>query len=441
MLTSVHLQPNNVLYFKEVYPSISGQKDKKIINTDTSDFYHFNSASLVSGSELDIDFEFSQPLNNSTEFRIPRRGYGLLPRPCLFTSKAKDTIYQAGGAMDKAGLSSVFLTGTLPASTDASYEVLAMYTSYINKRIKTKFGQISARRSVDYYDLSVWEYQQRGALHLHICVASASEEFLQEILLLWKIYWIKILSKVEQLSLVPLLSAPDGYRFSFHQIQAPAQRTTSSVTAYLAKYLSKDSSKVIEKSVNLSRSKKQTFFSPGRWFSKSRNVKALISRSSSVYTEDSPIYGNKVMKFMCDRNIPFDLKEIKRPYTDKLSYRLIFPPEYHETISQYMGSLNRQAQPLSDKLTLVSSIYIHGARIFKENFTDFLESIRFFGMPYHGVYDYASFVRKTTSSQKKEAYLYVLWRSGFISASVDFVRNLISLNNLTQLLTCPCFVV
>lgn len=429
MLTSVRLQPNNVLYFKEVYPSVSGQKDPAQVNTDMSDFYHSNSAP---GFPLDIDFEFQQPLNNCP--KLPSRGYGLLPRPCIFTSRSKDTIYQSGGALDKENCPSIFLTGTLPASTPAAYEVLAMYSSYILNRIKTKISQIAARRGCEYYYLSVWEYQQRGALHLHICLSSPCEDFLQENLLLWKIYWIKMLKKVEELSSVPLLSAPDGYQFSFDQIQAPAQKTISGVTSYLAKYLSKDSSKNIRSSVNSSRSGRSTFFSPGRWFSKSRNIKALIDRHSACFTEDSPIFGGKVISFLNDNSIPFDYKEITRPYTNKISYRLIIPSEFHQLILDYMNSLSTRSRNI---FTPVSSLLVRGSFLLKQNFPDILESIRHLGLSLDGVFDYSSLCSKFSSVFRQRLCAFSLWRSGIVDASYDDVKFMVHEGDLLDLLTYP----
>lgn len=430
MLTSVHLQPNNVLYFKEIYPSKSGQKDSRHISTDMSDFYHSNSSEDL-GSALDIDFEFQQPLNNSN---LPRRGYGLLPRPCMFTSRAKDTIYQSGGALDKTDCTTIFLTGTLPASTPAAYETLASYSAYILNRLKTKINQISKKRDAEYYYLSVWEFQQRGALHLHICISSPQKDFLQELLLLWKIYWVKLLKKVEDLSSIPLLSAPDGYKFSFSQIQAPAQLSTSGVASYLAKYLSKDSSKVIKDSVNLSRSRRANFFSPGRWFSKSSNVKALISRHSVCVTEDSPIYAGSVFNHLIEENIPFEFKEIRRPYTDKLSYRLIIPSESFDSVKLFMLSLSCSLPTIRISPSLFSPRFLEGARLLKHNFLDFLESIRHMGLPLSRVYDYSSFLRNTTFSEKQGFYLYQLWRSGFIHTSYEQVQSLLRENKLTDLL-------
>lgn len=427
MLTSVHLQPNNVLYFSEIYPSISGQKKPSSLNTDMSDYYHSNSSSP---SGLDIDFDFSQPLNNCP--KPPSRGYGLLPRPCVFTSRAKNTIYQAGGALDKEGHLSIFLTGTLPASTPAAYEVLSMYSAYVLKRIKTKISQIASKRGSEYFYLSVWEYQQRGALHLHICLSSPCEDFLQENLLLWKIYWIKMLKKVEELSSVPLLSAPDGYQFSFDQIQAPAQKTISGVTSYLAKYLSKDSSKNIKSSVEESRSRRSTFFSPGRWFSKSASVKALIAKHSACFVENASIYNGKIMSFLNDNLIPFDLKEIRRPYSDKISYRLIIPEQSFGLVFDFMTACQ---SPLRNLVDNVSAFLVKGFALLRQNFADVLESVRHMGLPCDRVYDYPSLLRSLDFLSVQQLAVYALWRSGLVASPYDEVKQLLLQNNLLNLLT------
>lgn len=426
MLVTSTFQPNNVILIRETYPSLSGQKEKKPFVQIDPDYYHSNFPSLPLGSGLDIDFEFQQPLNNS----CPSPGYGSLPTPVRFTSRCKNTLMQSGGALEKEQIPSLFLTGTLPASTQDAYKTIASYTSYILNRIKTKFRQIQARRNCDSHWLSVWEYQKRGALHLHVCIASCDLDYLQELLLLWKIYWIKILEKVEQLSTTSLLSAPDGYRFSYHQIQAPAQLTKKSVNQYLAKYLSKEESKRINSAKSLMPS---TFFAPGRWLSVSRSIKKLISRNTIKYHERvETIYNSTLFNHLVTKIPGIQVKEIKRPYSNRVSVRIVVPAGFYPALCSSFSS--PPALAAEKEGVSYSSQLITGYRYILSNFSDFYHSATYNGIVLDGIYDLESFYRRMDKSTLKLMYIYAYWRSNPF-CPIAVVRSYIHQNNLENLLT------
>ena len=96
-------------------------------------------------------------------------GFGRLPdKPPAFGLNAKRLLIRRGAAMEDVAppAECLFLTGTLPGSTEDSYRSIAEWSSYIVHRLKSWIGNY-ARAKLDFY---CWEYQKRGALHLHYCV-------------------------------------------------------------------------------------------------------------------------------------------------------------------------------------------------------------------------------------------------------------------------------
>ena len=171
-------------------------------------------------------------------------GFGLLPKPTVFTKLGKRTILRCGGALDKAGIpkeSMVFLTGTLPGGTDEAMRSLAEWSGYIVHRLKA-WVNYRVDSKLDFY---CWEWQKRGALHLHYMVVIEDEANRKYVLREFKAEWCRLLAKVGELSGTDLFLREDGYshRENLDNVQAYAQEVRSSCAAYMAKYVSKSGSK------------------------------------------------------------------------------------------------------------------------------------------------------------------------------------------------------
>lgn len=202
-----------------------------------------------------------------------RVGFGSISTRNTFGRRAKKVVRCAGAVLDRAPLSRlVFLTGTLPGSTPESFKALAAWSGWV---VQTLLQWVRDTTG-DTRCFGVWEYQRRGALHLHMCVECPTAELAAEIRRKWKARWIRILDGVAARAKV------DVYRRDLHHTwcqrkwltRTDAQIVQKSVGSYLSKYLSKGSSA----------NRRLTAFPPSRWWFVSRSVRREIEQSRQCTT-------------------------------------------------------------------------------------------------------------------------------------------------------------
>ena len=226
---------------------------------------------LVAGGDRD-----SVPLSLVPNSKTERytTGYGSLPtKPTRFGLNAKRKLLRAGGALEKSSLPEecLFLTGTLPGSTEDSFKAIASYSAYLVNGLKAWISNHIPNK----YDFYVWEYQKRGALHLHYCVHAPDYESREFILNNFKNWWIGILHKIGEKSNSDLFKKNSKYshRSDESKVRAVAEICRKSPARYLAKYLTK--------SIN-PKSGNARFFTPSRWFGVSRPLNALVESMTKV---------------------------------------------------------------------------------------------------------------------------------------------------------------
>jgi len=201
-------------------------------------------------------------------------GYGNLPaKPSTFGLNAKRSLIRAGAAMDSDCLAHerLFLTGTLPGSTDSSFRAIAAYSGHIVNGLKAWVAKY-VKAKLDFY---CWEYQKRGALHLHYCVHIPTESDRSIILGGFKSWWIQAMHRIGDLSSTDMFRKDENYTHlsDTSKIRAVAEVCRKSPSRYLAKYLSK--------SVSPARGSAR-LFTPSRWWGTSRPLKALLAVKSFV---------------------------------------------------------------------------------------------------------------------------------------------------------------
>jgi hypothetical protein len=195
-------------------------------------------------------------------------GYGSLPvKPTIFGLNAKRQLIRSGAAMEKTvnPFECLFLTGTLPGSTEGAFSAIAAYSGYIVNSLKAWVSNYVSSK-LDFY---CWEYQKRGALHLHYCVHVPDQCDRDFIVGNFKNWWISVLSRVGERSNTDLFRKNSGktHLSDTSKVRAVAEVVRKSVARYLAKYLSK--------SVSPARGTGR-FFTPSRWWGTSRPLKSLL---------------------------------------------------------------------------------------------------------------------------------------------------------------------
>lgn len=204
-------------------------------------------AALVYSSEV-------QELTTERSDTCPA-GFGRVARTTRFGKAAKALVRDAGALLDSQGRDRCsFLTGTLPGSTAGAVEALAAWSGWVVQTVKQWIRDTAGGARC----FGVWEYQKRGALHLHLVVQAETEEEARLIRQKWKDRWIRILGSVGKRSGVDLFERACGGSWASEKwrTRTDAQKVEKSVGCYLSKYLSKGGDTTRGASV----------FPPSRWW-------------------------------------------------------------------------------------------------------------------------------------------------------------------------------
>lgn len=267
-----HSYPNN-----EVRLTFSSLSRRKYLDSGEIEAYPISWQSQTDNEGSENGPEKFPPLSLVPDSKTQpfTTGYGALPsKPTAFGPSARRKIMRAGGALEKSISSPsecLFLTATLPGSTEASFRAIAEWSGYIVNSLKSWIANhITAK--LDFY---VWEYQRRGALHLHYCVHAQDENARNHIQRGFKDWWISILHRVGEKSLTDLFRKNDKYTHlsDVSKVRAVAEICRKSPARYLAKYLSKSTSKLKGRA---------QFFTPSRWWGTSRPLKKLLNDLTEI---------------------------------------------------------------------------------------------------------------------------------------------------------------
>lgn len=199
-----------------------------------------------------------------------KAGFGSVGRQSRFSTYARRTILRAGGALESEVPHSecLFLTMTLPGSTNESMGVIAAWSAYIVDRFKSWLS----KRVKSRYEMYVWEWQRRGALHLHYVVHCADRVIGEEIRRDLKAQWIRLLDSISRNSGVDVYARGFGFSHKNNKdvVRVDAQWCEKSVAAYLSKYVSKESKK--------NRDRVNSRYYPSRWYGVSRPLLQLLRK-------------------------------------------------------------------------------------------------------------------------------------------------------------------
>lgn len=221
-----------------------------------------------------------------------------------FGHGAKRKMNCAGHIMDKLCTSpddipnAVFVTLTLPGSTDLAVRTLAAWSGYIQNRLMQVIRDYEKMFGFSIYWLRCWEWQKRGALHLHLVLGSDCS--VEHSLLLAcshdiKNLWHKLLlsfysdsvprkklklgNRSGSMPVVDLYEraekkegSPSTWRESPHKWQDKIESVRKSVGRYLSKYTGKDK--------RLLGKKPDKCYYPSRWWGCSRELSQLVTEQT-----------------------------------------------------------------------------------------------------------------------------------------------------------------
>ncbi len=205
-------------------------------------------------------------------------GFGRLPQRTKFTVLAKEAVRDGCAILDKTyGKRCLFATGTLPGSTDDAFKALAAWSGYLVSRLKQWMADNFAGIRVVW----VWEFQKRGALHMHLCLGHNSVALLEQCGRAFHDQWCELLAQISEKSGVDLFGDLHGasWKDDWSVVRTDVQWVEKSVGRYLSKYLSKSAGDVAD----------TEFYAPSRWWGIDNWLRAeIIAQSictmSTVYS-------------------------------------------------------------------------------------------------------------------------------------------------------------
>lgn len=267
-----------------------------------------------------------------------RVGYGVKPRLREFSVYARRKIARAGGLLGQplARPSTLFLTGTLPGSTDEAMAAISCQSSWIVHRLLTGLPRLWGGKPSDAKWIWVWEFQKRGALHWHCVVQLPSRLQSERIRSGFHSLWVSVLLGAGKRSGVDIAARHEGGTWLdstdvWRTEAAPARKNPA---RYLAKYMSKIK---IDGRVS-------SEYPPTRWYGLSRNLhRELPWATYGVQTSTKTGHADCVVDESVDLpllSVLESLSNCSRHFPDKVGdgYTFVFyvPEEKRDEVVRIM---------------------------------------------------------------------------------------------------------
>jgi len=169
----------------------------------------------------------------------------------------------------------LLLTGTLPGSTMKAFQALAEFSTYATKTLCNWL----TRREPGCKWLYCWEFQGRGALHLHlVCEVSLSNS--QYIKASFRDEWDRILRSIGKFADTNLYQKTETYFNKKEDLQVDVTVCDREPSRYVSKYVSKSSTSA--KGFNR--------FPPRQWFQVSRSLLRSLREKTETFEVEGLSY-------------------------------------------------------------------------------------------------------------------------------------------------------
>jgi hypothetical protein len=225
---------------------------------------------------LRLPSDLSEALKPEKASPLPR-GYGGSPLPIPFSLYARRMLARCGGVFAPASEGRlVFLTGTLPGSTDEAMRALSDWSAWAVHELMTHLPRLAGSKASQLRWEWVWEWQERGALHWHCALELPTPEAAKGVIASFRPLWCRIIRGIGKKAGVDMAARHYGGTWAGqeHKWRVDAQIAKASPSNYLAKYLGKDDSK----------GGKATGFYPSRWYGCSRRILSECREQTEVFS-------------------------------------------------------------------------------------------------------------------------------------------------------------
>lgn len=273
--------------------------------------------------------EYKNPSTRKT--KIPA-GFGKRPiRKTFGTPTRRRALNGAASTQQVCGLSGcLFLTFTVPGSGALLYESLERWSAYIIQELRRVFGDWNREEpDMEFGFVAVWEYQARGALHLHVLAGhrqkdgnevdpsrlNYTEWFFRYA------WWPTMLADIGERARLDMFRKNRNFTHAddygaIADRAVDCQRVKKSVVDYLGKYLSKGDENAMCPSEKIE-------YGPASWVYLNETARRWVKQ--------------------CTLNVPMD------PCTADLAPKLISTAV--SQLSKYLPWVRTQVNPITGELT------------------------------------------------------------------------------------------
>lgn len=212
----------------------------------------------------EIDYGASGPLDIPPQ--PSQQGLRKARRRHPLSNQARHKILHHGGLFsDENKDRQVFLTGTLPGSTEEAMLEMTRLAPMVIKVVQTYLPRRLGLKGTELDYIWVWELQKRGALHFHAIVELPWQEKADSLVSEWHDIWCDCLELADRKSGTDIFERWYGGTHAGNRSiwQSRAEICKKSVSRYLSKYQSKGS-------------KGKEKYYPPRWYGLSSSIRARM---------------------------------------------------------------------------------------------------------------------------------------------------------------------
>ncbi len=264
-----------------------------------------------------------------------------LPRAKNYTKKNAIKVRRSAVASQKefGKENSLFITLTVPGSTDAAMMMMAIYSDEIidnlNKFVKARIGEDFKNR------VGVWERQTRGALHTHTLYFSRNKEGMKRIQQDLKIWWYGYLLTLSEKTGVDMFERSYGgtWKDSPEVLRCEAKPIEYEASYYVSKYMSKE----VSKDDDCLEDGTPAYY-PHSWTTIGSGAKAILKKHTNELgrkriMQDDAILLTGVCQFLTGEYSPEEYKKAL-VYKDLegggVNVQMIIKPEYMEVVKNHL---------------------------------------------------------------------------------------------------------
>jgi hypothetical protein len=183
------------------------------------------------------------------------------------------------------------VTLTIPGGTVQALKCVAGQTSWLTNRLMQVVRDAERKNKTTISWFYVWEWQERGALHLHMALGSEKALVAKRTAHAIEYQWFELLMQLEEITGIDCFARKEGgtWRKDPSVWQSHVAEIEKNLAAYFAKYASKDKdTKIAEKEGRAPR------YYPKTWWGRSRDLARAVKEQTIIIrmnyqTEDESV--------------------------------------------------------------------------------------------------------------------------------------------------------